>query len=173
MNFVRNHKIFSGIAGVVIVFIVVLIAVGAATAKPVTTNKVSAGSAQPAASQPAYTPSAAPTPPPTEVEFIITGHVPAQQYGNVDINYGSDSDSHEVQLNDLDGTLTYKVPFDSNAEYYSVDVDIDGGQAPAEIVVTGPGLQPLTVSHGSATGNNIASAQAAPENGGLSWDNEQ
>ena len=64
--------------------------------------------------------------------------------------------------------------FDASASYYAMNAQLQGdGDITCKIVATGPGDQPLTVSSGAASGGyNICSAQAAPENGGLNWQNE-
>ncbi|HEX3515361.1 MAG TPA: hypothetical protein VHT26_15315 [Trebonia sp.] len=61
------------------------------------------------------------------------------------------------------------------ADYYAIDSQLQGsGSITCKIVVTGPGDNPLTVSHGAASGGyNICDAQAAPtDSTGLSWTNE-
>jgi hypothetical protein len=61
------------------------------------------------------------------------------------------------------------------ADYYAIDAQLQGsGSITCKIVVTGPGDNPLTVSHGAASGGyNICDAQAAPtDSTGLSWTNE-
>ena len=66
------------------------------------------------------------------------------------------------------------VPFDASALYYAMNAQLQGdGNVTCKIVVTGPGDAPLTASNGAASGGyNICSAQAAPENNGLNWQNE-
>lgn len=174
----RVRNIFLAIAGVFILLIVIVVIAGIAgsgNSGSSHSSTVAAGSASAAATQAsaASAPSSPAPHTPTEVEFIVAGSVPAQAYGNVDIDYGSDSDSHQVTVNDIDGTLTYKVPFDASAEFYSLNVNFQGGNVSCKIVATGPGDNPLVVSHGTASGNAICSAQAAPENNGLNWENEQ
>lgn len=65
--------------------------------------------------------------------------------------------------------------FDPGADFYALNAQLQGdGSITCKIVATGPGDQPLTVSSGAASGGyNICSAQAAPENNGLQWENEQ
>ena len=137
-----------------------------------------------AATAPA-SPSAAAAPSPTvslqaapTVTFIISGYAPGGGYGNgPDITYGSDSDTRTAKPADIDGMVTYSVPFNPNARYYSVNVQLAGsGHVSCKIVVIGPYPdQPLTVSSGQASGGYpICSAQAAPaDSSGLSWQNEQ
>lgn len=115
----------------------------------------------------------------TEVEFVISGYAPGDPACgggcNPDVTYGSDSSTHNVSR-EVNGTVTYKVPFDASAEYYSLNVDTDTASShlQCKIVATGPGDTPTTVSSGSVTGQGICSAQAAPEDStGISWDNEQ
>ena len=115
---------------------------------------------------------------PATVKFIISGYAPGDGYGNgPDISYGSDSDTHEAKPADIDGMVTYSVPFSPNARYYSVTAQLAGsGHLSCKIVVIGPYPdQPLTVSSGKAPGGYpICSAQAAPtDSSGLSWQNEQ
>lgn len=177
----KRHRIrntFLATAGVFILLIVIVVIAGIAGSSNSGSSRsssVAAGSASSPSTQAsaASAPSSPAPHTPTEVEFVVTGNVPASQFGSVDITYGSDSASHNVTVPSLDGTVTYKVPFDSSAEYYALNVNIDGGSASCQIITTGPGDNPLTVSHGSASGQAECSAQAAPENGGLSWDNEQ
>jgi hypothetical protein len=134
-------------------------------------------------SAPSSSPAAAPAPsptlvPPNRVRFVITGSVAASEFGGVDINYGSDADTHDRTLPSLNGRVTYTVPFDPSAQYYSVDVDwSSAGSVTCKIVVLGPAPDaPLTVSRGSGDGGNngaICSAQAAPNDStGMSWQNE-
>lgn len=127
------------------------------------------------------TPSPSPTVvPPTKVEFVVSGYAPGDpECGggcDPDITYGSDSDTHDVQRA-IDGTVTYSVPYDPNAEFYSIDVttDTSSSHVKCKIVVVGPSPDvPLTASKGSETGENICSAQAAPEDSsGLTWDDGQ
>ncbi len=122
-------------------------------------------------------PTPAPTTPPspTTVTFIVTGT------GQPDITYGSDSDHRDGggNLGDLGqgNGLPWRasIPFDPNAQYYSIDAQLQGGgDITCKIVVTGPGWVPLVVSRGHASGSyNICSAQAAPsDSSGTSWQNE-
>jgi len=123
-------------------------------------------------------PAPSPTPaPPTKVTFVISGYAPGDGYGNgPTINYGSDSSTHEADPADINGTLTYTMPFDPSAEYYSLNAQLIGtGHLSCKIVVTGPGDQPLTVSKGTAEGGySVCSAQAAPSDpSGLNWQDER
>ena len=112
--------------------------------------------------------------PPTAVEFIIAGY---SSSGGLEINYGSNRNTHRAHLPHINGTVTYSVSFDPNAQYYAVNAQIvRDGHLTCEIVVirTYP-AKPLTVSRGSASGGgSICSARAAPsDSSGLSWRNEQ
>jgi hypothetical protein len=124
-----------------------------------------------AAAVPANTASASlPAPAaPTKVEFIVSGSAP----DGIDITYGP-SGSNLSGPSELDGTATMTVPFNPDADYYAMNAQLQGGgDITCKIVVTGPGDQPLTASSGAASGSyNICSAQAAPENNGLNWLNE-
>jgi hypothetical protein len=131
---------------------------------------------------PPATSAAAPSPsvqPANRVVFVITGQVPASEFGEVDVTYGSDSDNHDVTLPSLNGTVRYTVPFDGSAQYYALSVTFtSAGHMTCKIVVKGPYPDvPLTVSHGSASGGDnggLCSAQAAPNNStGTSWQNEE
>jgi len=105
----------------------------------------------------------------TNVEFIASGSAP----DGVNITYGP-SGSDLAGPPELNGTAKMSVPFDSSAEFYALQAQLqDGGDVTCKIVVTGPGDQPLTVSHGEASGGyNICSAQATPDDGGYSWQDE-
>jgi hypothetical protein len=170
------------IAGIVILAIVGLAFLGQSAKKTGSGNST----APLAASQ--KTPSPAPSPPPVtpspsiqpanRVAFVITGNIPASGFGEVDINYGSDSDTHDVTLPALSGRVKYVVKFDPTAQYYSLDVTFtSAGNVQCKIVALGPSPDiPLTVSHGSASGGSnggLCTAQAAPNNSnGESWQNE-
>lgn len=128
-------------------------------------------SPQPAPSTPAVSPHV------TRIHFIVTGNAP----GGVDITYGSDADNRSPKGGlGFDGSGTAipwrgSMRFRGDAQYYQFDAQLQGGgDITCKIVVTGPGIQPLTVSSGHASGQyNICSAQAAPSDPqGRSWDNE-
>jgi hypothetical protein len=103
------------------------------------------------------------------VEFIVSGSAP----DGIDITYGPGG-TNLSGPSVLDGTATMTVTFDASASYYALNAQLQGdGSITCKIVATGPGDQPLTASSGAASGGyNICSAQAAPENGGLNWSNE-
>lgn len=133
---------------------------------------------------PAAAPTTAPadTSPPIQpvdkVKFIVTGHAGASYGMGLSIDYGSDSDDHTVNFTGpFSGRWVRTVPFDPSAQFYSIDAQLsNGGSVKVKIVAVGPWPdQPLTVSHGHASGDAaIASAQAAPANAdGTSWDNEE
>jgi hypothetical protein len=113
--------------------------------------------------------------PATKVTFIVTG------WGNPSVTYGTDSDNRDGggtlgQMGDGNG-LPWKrtMTFSGDAQYYSIDAQLEGGgDISCKIVVTGPGDDPLIVSHGHASGGyNICSAQAAPSDStGTSWQDE-
>ena len=120
------------------------------------------------------TPTVAPI---TEVKFVVTGWASSSYGSGLDINYGSDSDSREYQFTgDFSGTWSRTLPFDPNANYYSINAQLSGGgDITVKIIAIGPSPDiPLTVSHGHAAGGySIASAQAAPQNtDGTSWSDE-
>lgn len=140
-----------------------------------------------AASPPATTAAAAATPstdpgvvPVTKVKFIISGYAPSDPACGggcgPEIMYGSDSDTHDVQPPEINGTLAYTVPFSPDAEYYSVTVSTTTGSShvSCKIIAVGPSPDvPLTVSSASATGQNECDAQAAPEDStGETWQKE-
>lgn len=127
---------------------------------------------------------AAPSPSPTvvpvtQVKFVVSGYAPADPACgggcNPTIDYGSDSSTHNVQ-EPISGTVTFTVPFDPNAQYYSVNVSTDttDSHLTCKIVASGPSPDvPTTVSTGSETGQSICSAQAAPSDStGESWQSE-
>jgi hypothetical protein len=153
----------------------------AVAALTVTACGASKPAAPPTTAAPTATAAAAPIPtptptvnPPTRVKFIVTGT------GAPSIQYGSDSDNRSPTgglgaLGDGNALPWHaSMKFDPNALYYSISAQLEGdGNIRCKIVVTGPGDQPLTVSHGHAQGGyNICSAQAAPSDGGLNWQNE-
>jgi hypothetical protein len=132
---------------------------------------------RPPTAAPVAAPIPTPTPtvnPPTRVKFIVTGA------GAPSIQYGSDSDSRTSSsglgaLGDGNALPWHtSMPFDPDAQYYSLSAQLEGGgNIECKIVVTGPGDVPLTVSSGHAQGGySICSAQAAPSNGGLNWQDE-
>jgi hypothetical protein len=144
---------------------------GAATAAPAT--QASATTAPPVAT-PAAAPSTTP-PSPTTVTFTVTGT------GLPSITYGSDADNRDGggHLGDLGqgNALPWSasVPFDGSAMYYDMSAQLQGyGDISCKITVTGPGLVPLVVAKGHASGSyNICSAQAAPaDTSGTSWQSE-
>lgn len=120
----------------------------------------------------------APQPDVTGVEFVVTGNVPASDFGEVSITWGSDSDSHDVTLSSLNGRRVFHMAFNGAAQYYDIDATFtSSGHLTCKIIPTGPDVQPQAVSKGSATGDSSGgdcSAQAAPENTqGTQWQNEQ
>ena len=164
--------------------VTVTAALAVAGCNTATAHKPAAVTAAPATSSaPADTPTpvATPTPTPepvTKVTFVITGYAPGDGYGNgPTISYGSDSDTREAGPGSINGKVTYTMPYDPAAQFYSVDAQLAGtGHLACKIVVTGPFPDaPTTVSHGSTAGGyGICSAQAAPNTpDGLSWDDEQ
>ena len=66
------------------------------------------------------------------------------------------------------------VPFRADDSFYALNAQLQGaGSITCKIVVTGPGDDPLTVSHGAASGGyNICSAQATSDDGGFTWQDE-
>jgi hypothetical protein len=139
-------------------------------------SSASASSADAAAggdSGPPTTSPQTPQTPPTAVQFVIAGY---SSSGGLKISYGSNRNVHAAHLPHINGTVTYSVPFDPNAQYYAVNAQIvREGHLTCEIVVIGqPPAKPLTVSRGSASGGGaICSARAAPsDSSGLAWQNE-
>jgi hypothetical protein len=168
-HWVRN--ILAGIGAVVVVSVVLShLSSGNSSGSSTSPGQAAvAGSASvPASGSPP--PPASPTPPPpTKVEFIVSGSAP----DGIDITYGPGG----TQLSGpsvLDGKATTSVAFDPGASYYALNAQLQGdGSITCKIVATGPGDNPLTVSHGAASGSyNICSAQAAPSDNGLSWQDE-
>jgi hypothetical protein len=177
----KRHWVRWTVLGAVAILILVI---GLAAAFGSRSNPRRAPSNSPAAvaPPPPATQAAVPSPsvqPANRVVFVITGQVPASEFGEVDVTYGSDSDNHDVTLPGLNGTVRYVVQFDGSVQYYALDVTFtSAGQVSCKIVVKGPYPDvPLTVSHGSASGGNNGgdcSAQAAPNNStGTSWQNEE
>jgi hypothetical protein len=173
------RNVLLAIAGLIVALVVTAVATGGSSATPAAA--VPGGLTPPAT--PAATPQSAPSPtvqPASRVEFVITGQIPAGEFGTVDITYGSDRDQQNRTLPDLSGKVTYTVPFDSSAMYYSVDVNFtSAGHAACKIVVLGPSPDvPTVVAHGSAeaAGSDsgaLCSAQAAPDDAtGDSWEQE-
>lgn len=116
----------------------------------------------------------------TKVKFVISGYAPGDpECGGgcgPDISYGSDTDTHDVQPDSINGTVTYTVPFDPSASYYSVNVSTSTSSShlTCKIVAVGPSPDaPTTVAKGSETGQAECSAQAAPsDETGESWTEE-
>jgi hypothetical protein len=107
----------------------------------------------------------------------VSGYAPGDGYGNgPTVSYGSNNDTHEADPASINGKLTFTVPFDPDASYYSVDAQLAGrGHLTCKIIAAGPFPDaPTTVSHGSTSGGyGICTAQAAPESSdGLTWDDE-
>ena len=144
------------------------IASGVASADAAAQNCTASGGTWNGTSCQAATPSPSNTPAsPTKVEFIVSGTAP----DGIDITYGPDG-SQFSGPSTLDGTATMSVPFDGSADYYAIDAQLQGaGSITCKIVATWAGDNPLTVSHGAASGGyNICDAQAAPEDSsGLRW----
>jgi hypothetical protein len=179
----RRHKILTTLAGIAVLGTALGI-VGGTTgggqpsgqrALPVLTPNPTGSQPNPDVSTPAYTPAAAPVLHVTRVHFIVTGT------GDPSITYGSDADNR-----DGGGTAGFmgdgnalpwraSMRFRGDAQYYSMDAQLEGsGNIHCKIVVTGPGVQTLTVSSGHASGGySICSVQAAPSDSrGSSWQNE-
>jgi hypothetical protein len=160
-----------------ITVISVIASAGSPAVKPLPTHSAAPAPAAPSAPEPSAP--AQPAEQATKVTFVIKGNVPASEFGTVDITYGSNSDTHNVTLPSLAGEVTYSVPFDKNAQYYSADATFSGqGQATVKIVVSGTSMNPTTVAKGSASATDngtgmasgLASAQAAPNDStGVSW----
>jgi hypothetical protein len=162
--------------------VIVLVSIGAALGGTGSSGPGVKQADPPAASTPATSPATSPATPAaapplhaTRVHFIVTGT------GNPSITYGSDSDNRDgggtLGILGDGNTLPWRASmrFRSDAQYYSIDAQLEsGGDIHCKIVITGPGMQPLTVSGGHASGqSNICSAQAAPEDpAGSSWQNE-
>jgi hypothetical protein len=120
-----------------------------------------APSSFPAAAAPPPPVTQAVEPPPSaqlanHVVFVITGQVPAGELGEVDLTYGSHSDSPDMTLPSLNGTVRDVVPCDGLAQYYALDVTFTpAGQVSRKIMVKGPYFNvPLIVSRASASGGN-------------------
>jgi hypothetical protein len=105
----------------------------------------------------------------TRVEFVVTGSAP----DGIDITYGP-SGSNFGGPSVLNGTARMSVPFRADDNFYALSAQLQGaGSIRCKIVVTGPGDDPLTVSHGAASGGyNICSAQATSDDGGFTWQDE-
>ncbi len=161
-----TRNTLAGIGGLVVAIIAIITISNAGRSSDSTSSGPAAAAAASAA--PAAASSAAPSEP-TKVGFIVSGSAP----DGIDITYGP-SGSDLSGPTALDGKATMSVPFDASASYYAMDAQLQGdGDITCKIVVTGPGDAPLTVSSGAASGSyNICSAQAAPENNGLSWQND-
>ncbi|HEX6450323.1 MAG TPA: hypothetical protein VF060_12785 [Trebonia sp.] len=188
----KRHRVrntFLGIGGGVVAIIAIAAIAGSGSHGSTSGRTSAVSTADPALAQAsaAAANDASPTPspspsvvPPNKIEFVISGYAPADPACgggcDPDITYGSDSDTHDVTRT-IDGTVTYSVPFNGNALYYSLSVSTDTSDShlTCKIVAVGPSPDaPLTVSSASETGQNICSAQAAPaDSSGLSWTNEQ
>ena len=141
-----------------------------ASAASAAASQSAAAIASQIAAQAAASAAATPTPAtPTKVEFVVSGSAPE----GIDITYGP-SGSNFAGPSTLDGTARMSVPFDANADYYSMNAQLQGdGSITCKIVVTGPGDAPLTASHGAASGSyNICTAQATSDDGGQTWQDE-
>ncbi|MGB6454805.1 MAG: hypothetical protein WBH47_09985 [Streptosporangiaceae bacterium] len=131
----------------------------------------SSSSSQPPAAAASAAPAATLAPPasPTTVTFNVTGN---GNGGGASIQYGSDTDNISPSSctgGDLGDSCT--VPWSAStslsgsAEYYSINAQLgsEGGSITCDIVVSGPGDNPLTVATGQASGpDQICNAQAAP-----------
>lgn len=173
----RHHPlrwILGGIGALIALFVVIGVATAGSTPPPRTHN-ATAATTQPSTAP--ATPAAASTPPlhVTRVKFVVTGT------GAPSITYGSDSDNRDgggtLGILSDGNTLPWhgSMKFRGDAEFYSIDAQLEsGGDITCKIVVTGPGVAPLTVASGHASGgDNICSAQAAPnDTTGSSWQNE-
>ena len=177
-HWIRNTFIAAG--AVIVLIVVISVAAGGGTASSPRSSTIPAVTAP---ATPAATAAPVPVPtvvPATGVRFVITGNVPAGDFSEVDITYGSDADSHDVTLPSLSGRVAYNVPFDGSAEFYDVSVNFTGsGQVSCKIVVTGPAPDvPTAVAHGTATSSGadsggLCTAQAAPDDStGESWEQE-
>lgn len=113
---------------------------------------------------------ASPTPAAADkVTFVVSGSAP----DGLDITYGP-SGSNFAGPSALHGTARMSVKFEPDASFYALNAQLQGaGSIRCKIVVSGPGDEPLTVSHGAAAGGyNICSAQAASDDGGFTWQDE-
>lgn len=178
----KKRHILRWIFAAVMAVIVIIVIAGIAGGNGNNSNKSPSVSAASPAATPAATSAPAPAPtvvPVTKIAFVITGNVPASDFGELDITYGSDSDNHDVTVPSISGTLRYVVPFNSAAEYYDLSVSFtSAGSIKCKIVAIGPAPDtPLVVSHATATGGSngsLCDAQAAPDNpDGTSWEDEQ
>ena len=113
---------------------------------------------------------------PTAVEFIISGYAPADSYGGGPvIGYGSGLFTGEAEPGQINGTITYEVPFSWAAHSYFVNVFLAlTGHVTCTIVLLGPYPdRPVTLSSAAADGElATCSALATPcaiVIGWLSW----
>jgi hypothetical protein len=177
-SWIRRHKIITGLAIVIVLIFVSVVAGSAGSNSDPSQHAVSSGKPTAnAKTMPSNTPPDTPELKVARVRFVISGNVPSSEFGEVDITYGINRDSHDVTFsNGFSGTHVYSMRFDGTAQYYSIDSTFTSqGHLKCRIVAVGPNVTPLTVSHGSASGNGgDCSAQAAPnDNKGSSWSDEQ
>lgn len=117
--------------------------------------------------------------PPTAVEFIISGYAPADSYGGKPvIGYGSGRFTGEAEPDQINGTITYEVPFSWAAHSYFVNVFLAmTGHVTCKVVLVGPYPdRPVALSSAAAAGElATCSAVAAPGvilSGWLSWQDQ-
>jgi hypothetical protein len=116
---------------------------------------------------------------PTAVEFIISGYVPADLFGGKPvIDYGSSLSTGEAEPAQINGTITYEVPFSWAAHSYFVNVAlVMTGHVTCKVVLVGPYPdRPVTLDSAAAAGEfAICSALAEPAallSGWLSWQDQ-
>jgi hypothetical protein len=115
---------------------------------------------------------------PMTIEFIVSGYAPSDRYGDKTvIEYGSDLDTRGADPAQINGTVTYKVPFNGAAQYYQIIVWLAmAGHVTCTVVVTGPDPDlPATASTGSASGElATCAARAGPgSDGWATWRDEK
>jgi hypothetical protein len=170
-NWFARHKVLTIVGGIVGLFILLAVVPLGSSSSPAGTG---AASSPPASAFAENTPSASASssPPapsaPSKVTFIVSGSAPE----GVNISYGPAGTSL-AGPSVLDGTYKVSVPFAADDSYYNVTAQLQGGgHLTCKIVVSGPGDQPLTVSHGAASGGyNICMAEAASYDRGFNWHN--
>lgn len=104
----RKHRKLKIVAGLATIFTVALFVTAGLTSHPKTTNKVSAGTAQRAASQPAYTQSAPPQPPTCTQQLITWRNNGGQKnntaLGDADTKLSGDASKYSTDLTENTST---------------------------------------------------------------------
>ncbi|MGW2568133.1 hypothetical protein [Streptomyces sp. NPDC001537] len=144
-----------GLVGVAVVLGIAVAAVGGSGAKSPTGNKAAAGAKDDSKDNSRGDSKKAGAP--KTVVFKVWGTAPAGALGDLDINYGSDSDTRKGVFKN--GTFEATLPLKKGAMYYTLNAQLQGsGDINCSVTVDGQ-----TKSGHASGGYNICDAQLSSD----------